>query len=261
MITRRELLWATAAAACLPRQALGFGPTSQVDVAELDLGPGTTSRPDAWERILNEVEITTSVETSQQVHRVDPGTPDLFLHPFSVLSGDGEFAMPSDAAVEQLSRYLAYGGFLFIDDATGSDASGFDRSVRQLCDMLFPTKPLAPLPSDHSLYRAFFLIQRPVGRVAKFATLEGITLDGVEGKGGYSPLIYSRNDVTGALDRAATGLERNACTPGGENQRREAVKLGVNLFLYCITTDYKKDQAHVKKLLEDHRLNEEWEPQ
>ena len=103
------------------------------------------------------------------------------------------------------------------------------------------------------------MIDRPYGRVDRQRWLEGVTLDGVEGKGGWTPLVYCRNDLSGALDRAPSGRERNACTPGGDTQRREAVKLGINLVLYCITTDYKKDQAHVKKLIEQHRLDGDWE--
>lgn len=167
--------------------------------------------------------------------------------------------MPDDKALEQLGRYLSYGGFLFVDDVTGADASGFDRSVRKLCETLFPTRPLAPLSSSHSVYRSFFLIERPVGRVDRQSFLEGISIDGVDGKGGYTPLIYCRNDLSGALDRSPAGIDRQACIPGGDAQRREAVKLGINLVMYCITTDYKKDQAHVKKLMEDHRLDGDWE--
>jgi hypothetical protein len=33
--------------------------------------------------------------------------------------------------------------------------------------------------------------------------------------------------------------------PGGEPQRREAFKLGVNATLYAVTANYKKDQIHI----------------
>ena len=53
----------------------------------------------------------------------------------------------------------------FVDDVTGSDRSDFDTSVRSLARRLFPTRQLSPVPRDHSLYRAFFLIdlRRQVG--------------------------------------------------------------------------------------------------
>lgn len=257
---RRDFLAGGVAGALLaPRVARGFGASSEVNIAELDLGEGTIARPDAWERLLHEVEQTTSVECSPKIVRVTPDSEDLFRHPFVVLVGSGAFTLPDEKGLEQLSRYLSYGGFLFIDETTGADNSGFDKSVRRMCEILFPTRPLAPLPSDHSVYRGFFLLERPLGRIDRHRYLEGITVDGVEGKGGHSPLIYSRNDMSGALDRGADGRHRNAVTPGGESQRREAVKLGINLILYCITSDYKKDQAHVKALLLDRRLDGDWD--
>jgi hypothetical protein len=259
ILDRRMFLLGMGASLVVPRLARAFGPTSQVDIAEIDLGAGTISRPDAWERLLLEVSSTTSIETNPKPVKVDPASEELFKHPFSVLEGSGAFDLPDERGLEQLSRYLDYGGFLLIDETSGSESSEFDKSVRRLCEVLFPTRPLAPLPSDHSIYRAFFMIERPMGRLARFPYLEGITAGGRDGEGGHTPLVYSRNDISGALDRGADGRHRNTCQPGGETQRREAVKLGINLVEYCLTSDYKKDQAHVKKLIEEGRLDADWE--
>lgn len=256
--SRRDVLLGLAGALAAPRLARAMGPgSSEVHVAELDLGAGTISRPDAWKVLVAEVESTTSVECDAAPARVSPSSAELFRHPMSVLLGTGAFSLPDDTGLEQLQRYLSYGGFLLVDDTTGADRSGFDASVRRLCEALFPTHPLSPLPRDHSIYRSFFLIDRPVGRLAREVYLEGITLGGVaEGAQGHAhvPLVYCRNDLSGALDRAPDGRFRNACTPGGENQRREALKLAINLVIYGLTSDYKKDQAHVKALIEEGRL-------
>jgi hypothetical protein len=225
----------------------GFGDTSRVDVAELNLGPGTLSRPNAWKRLLYEVIQTTSVVCEPSSAQVRPEGPELFEHPFTVLLGDGAFALPEESGLEQLSRYLAYGGFLVIDDTTGTDG-GFDDSVRALVRKLFPTRPLSPIPSDHSVYRSFFLLRRPLGRLDRHRVLEGVTVDNL------TPVIYMRNDLSGALDRSDDGRPRQACIPGGEGQRREAIKLGVNLVLYSLTATYKKDQAHVQALMREGRL-------
>lgn len=245
--TRRAVL-AGLASSLVARKALAFGESTFVDVAEIDLGPGTLSRPNAWKRLLYEVRQTTSVECQPVPVRVSPEDPELFQHPFSVILGDGAFAPPSPAAVEQLSRYLAYGGFLLIDDTTGIDNSGFDKSVRGLVRALFPTRPMSPLPTDDSVYRSFFLIRVPVGRVDRFDHLEAITV------GNLSPLVYSRNDLSGALDRGDDGRPKHPCVPNGESQRREAIKLGINLVMYSLTANYKKDQAHVRELMRQNRL-------
>ncbi len=244
---RRDLLLGVPAALVAGR-AHALGRSSEADVAEIVLPSGTISRPDAWTRLLYELEVTTSIETVTSVVQLPPEDPALFDHPFAVLSGSGPFAPLSTEARQQLVRYISYGGFLFIDDATGLESSGFDTSVRRLCGRLFPTRPLAYLPSDHSLYRAFFLISRPVGRLSTQPRLEGVRL------GDTTPVVYSRNDLGGALARDGSGRHAQPVDNGVPAQRREAVKLGVNLFVYALTSNYKKDQAHVKALMDQGRL-------
>jgi hypothetical protein len=227
---------------------MALGESSKLDLAELALPSGSRSRPRAWERLLFELIQTTSVEARPESVAIAPDDLALFEHPIAVLIGDGELPALSDAAREQLVRYLQYGGFLFVDDSSGLAESPFDRSFRALCRDLFPSKPLAPLSSDHSVYRTFFLLEAPLGRVATFPTLEGITL------GETTPLIYCRNDLSGALDRRPDGLDAAICVPGGQWQRREAIKLGLNLILYALTSNYKKDLAHVRRLQMEGRL-------
>jgi hypothetical protein len=250
-VRRRDLLALFAAGSLLPRRALGFGETSRVDVCEIDLGPGTLSRPNAWNRLLYEVEQTTSVECEPRAIRIPPDDPLLFQHPISVVPGDGAFGGVSDAGLEQLERYLAYGGMLVLDDATAAENGPFDQAARDLASRLFPTRPLVPLPPDHSIFRSFFLLRRPLGRVDRFGWLEGVTLGSTTP---WTPLVYVRNDLSGALDRTEDGRPAQPCVPGGETQRREAIKLGINLVVYALTADYKKDQAHVQQLMKEGRL-------
>ncbi len=242
-LRRRDLLPLLAAALVAP-EAFALGDASKVDVAEIMLETGTVSRPGAWEQLLYELVQTTSIEAVARVPTLKPSDPTLFNHPFAVLAGDGHFDGLEDQPLEQLSRYLTYGGFLFIDDTTGADESAFDRSVRRLCARLYPTRPLAPLPADHSLYRAFFLIDRPLGRVATHSYLEGIT------DGETTPLIYCRNDLSGALSRDNSGRYELPLGPS----RIDAIKLGINLVLYALTSNYKKDQAHVRQLILEGRI-------
>lgn len=252
---------ALGASGVVPFPALAFGERSQVDIAELDLGPGTLSRPNAWTRLLSELESTTSVECrdvfSNGIVRVGPNDPEMFEHPFLVCLGDDAFAVPDDDGLEQLSRYLAYGGFLLFDDTTGSTSSRFHAAVERLVRVLYPTRALAPLPKGaHSVYRSFFLNPRPVGRVDNFPDLTGITLGGIRVDGDRredttrTPIVVMRNDLSGALERDRAGRHPHPTTPGGREQRREAVKMGINLMMYALTANYKLDQVHVKELLE-----------
>ncbi len=249
--TRRALLLQALAGAAFglaPRPARAFGAGTQFRIAEIMLGSGTVSRPEAWKRLLFEVIQSTSVGCDPTPVQLGPEDPALFEHPFSVIIANGTLPELSDVAAEQLVRYLSYGGFLVIDDATGTPDGTVARSVQALTQRLFPTRPLSPLPGDHSIFRSFFLLDRALGRTDRASTLEGITV------GPISPLIFCGNDLSGALDRGPDGRNRYPVTPGGEYQRREAIKLGVNLVLYALTSNYKHDIAHVIELMQDGRL-------
>jgi len=245
--SRRAALAGGIAALATPRLGFGLGANSQLDVAELVL-PGTTSRPGAWQRVLFEVIQSTSIEANPQAVQLSPEDPELFAHPFSVLIGTEGLPPLSDAAVRQLHRYLTYGGFLLIDDASGSPDGPFTKSVRRLANRLFPTRTLSPLPNQHSIFRSFFLLETPYGRTDARDYLEGVTV------GPITPLVFCPNDLSGALDRGPDGRDRYPVVPFGETQRREALKLAINLVLYSLTSNYKHDQAHVVELMREGRL-------
>ena len=244
---RAALAGGLAAMATVPRLAQALGPGSQLDVAELML-PGTVSRPGAWQRVLFEVIQSTSIEAHPQAVQLSPEDTELFAHPFSVLIGTEGLPELSDRAVRQLHQYLTYGGFLLIDDASGSPDGPFSQSVRRLTSRLFPTRTLSPLPNQHSIFRSFFLLDVPYGRTKSRDYLEGVTV------GPITPLVFCSNDLSGALDRGPDGRDRYPVVPYGETQRREALKLAINLVLYSLTSNYKHDQAHVAELMREGRL-------
>ena len=252
MITRRkclELGLASLGTSLISPKARAFGAESQVGVAEIILDGVSISRPLAWERALVATSSATSIDVNPTSTQISLQNNDIYLHPFSVLILTEPLPILSKEALQRLQRYLSYGGFLLIDDASGRKDGPIHESVVRLCRQLFPTKPLAPLRADHSLYRAFFLFQEPPhGRVAVKDYNEGVEIAEV------SPLIYCPNDLSGALDRDSSGRDLHPCIPGGDYQRTEALKLSINLFMYSLTSNYKHDQAHVKKLLEEGRL-------
>jgi hypothetical protein len=76
------------------------------------------------------------------------------------------------------------------------------------------------------------------GRLRVNPYLEGITLDT------WTPVIYCQNDLSGAWSRDRFGRWTHECTPGGEAQRLSAFKAGINIIVYSLTSDYKKDVIH-----------------
>jgi hypothetical protein len=227
----------------LSSKSWGLGKDSQLDVAEVMAFAGALSRPSSWERGLFEVNRSTSIDSNSTSVQVSPEKAELFAHPFSVMIGTDEFEPLSELAIENLRRYLIYGGFLLLDDASGRKDSGFRKSVRRMAKRIFPTQSFLPLPADHSIYRSFFLLQEPAGRIKVSDQMEGVKV------GSIWPLMYCANDLSGALERTDSGGNKYPVIPDGEYQRTESIKLMINLAMYALTSNYKHDQAHVAELL------------
>ena len=197
--------------------------------------------------LLREVDDNSSVRPSFEVPTIDPASEALFSWPFVVLSGDRYFEPLPDAAIANLRLYLREGGFIFVDDATALDRSGFDEAVRRDLARVLPGTKLGPVGRDHAVYRSFFLLRGVSGRVLVRRHLEGMWL------GDITPVLYSRNDLLGALWRSTGGSYSLDVVPGGRRQRTEAVKLGINVVLFALTGNYKRDVVHVQTLLKRMR--------
>jgi hypothetical protein len=94
------------------------------------------------------------------------------------------------------------------------------------------------LASDHSVYQSFYLLDAIGGRQRVNPYLEGIVIDS------WTPVIYCQNDLAGAWAKDKFGKWINECVPGGELQRVAAFKAGINVIVYSLTSDYKKDVIH-----------------
>lgn len=201
-------------------------------------------RPDAVESLLAQVAKRTSIEVHRKKLEIELTDPRLFHHPFLYLSGDRAFEPFSEEALNALRDFLNFGGFLLIDDNSGKPNSGFDDSVRKMLDRLFPHTPLERIPRDHSIFRSFYLINQVVGRVVVKPYLEGITSKG------RTVVVYSNNDLGGAWSKNKLGHWNFDMVGGGFRQRQLSLRLGVNIVMYALTLDYKKDMVHLPIILE-----------
>ncbi len=216
-----------------------MGPTDRLEIALLRYGGNWDPRPTAIRRMLQEVEKRTSVLVDPAPASVDPAQKELFAHPFVVLSGDRRFDPLPEAAVLNLRQYLQAGGFLLVDSAEGVLDGPFMESVRRELGRIFVGTPISPIPKDHVLYKAFYLIDKPVGRLTVSPTLEGVFDDD------RLAVVVSHNDLMGAWARDNFGAWKYDCKPGGEHQREYAYRLGINLVMYALCINYKADQVHV----------------
>ena len=245
-------LAAGAVAGLAAPRARAFGDSSAFRIGHLQLGERWNPRPTALRRLMWEIEKRTSIATARDPKPVALGDGQLHETPFLYLAGDREFPMPPERELERLRRFISYGGFLLIDSAEGSTGGAFDRSVRQLLQAsgLGRGDGLRIVPRDHVAYKTFYLLDAPVGRLAKSSTMEGIS------EGERLAVAYVQNDLGGAWERDNFGNYRFRCEPGGERQREMSFRLGINLAMYALTLDYKEDQVHVPFIMRRRR----WRP-
>ncbi len=67
---------------------------------------------------------------------------------------------------------------------------------------------------------------------------------------GVATVIIGSNDYAAAWATDEQGRGLYAVVPGGEPQREQAFRFGVNLVMYALTGNYKSDQVHVPAILE-----------
>lgn len=159
----------------------------------------------------------------------------------------------SDAAIGKLNAFLRTGGTIFFDtrdQAMGGGAALAGPGAEKLRELTqgLDIPPLTPVPPDHILTRAFYLMQDFPGRYTGgdvwVETADATVNDGV------STIIIGANDWAGAWAVGASGAPMLPVVPGGERQREMAYRFGVNLVMYALTGNYKSDQVHVPAILE-----------
>ena len=173
--------------------------------------------------------------------------PRLFRHPFLYWTGSRDFDPLSEAEIERLRMFLDNGGILLADDALSASGVGFDRAFQRELSRVYPGEGLVRLPEDHTLFQSFYLLDRAVGRTANRTFLSGIN------RGGHAVVIYSGNDLGGAWAKDRSGRWQNPATPGGELQREMAIRLSINILMYALCGNYKKDMIHTPFIDERRR--------
>ena len=255
LLSRRRLLAGGAALAALAmaRKARAIGPASKFRFGSLSLG-APLPHPNGLRRLAWEIDKRTAIDVDLDSPVVTPASDKLHETPFLYLAGEREIDLPSGAGIEALRRFLTFGGFLLIDSAEGSTDGAFDGSVRKLMSAVFPpvgaAKTLEIVPSDHVIYKSFYLLDRPLGRLAIAPAMEAVIRDG------RIVAAYVANDLGGAWARDDFGNYDFPCEPGGERQRELAFRMGVNLVTYALCLDYKADQVHVPFIMKRRR----WKP-
>jgi len=193
----------------------------------------------------------TAVEAAQPIE-VNVESDELVFFPllyWPVVQGQ---QLPSAQAIDKINHYLATGGTILFDTRDQEQRtaiSAYDtqqRLQRLMAGIKVP--PLEPVPPDHVLTKAFYLMQDFPGRYAGGR----LWIEPSEGKvnDGVASIIVGSNDYAGAWAEDDSGRSLYAVIPGGDEQREQAFRFGINLVMYTLTGNYKTDQVHVPAILE-----------
>ena len=174
-----------------------------------------------------------------------PESDELSLFPLLYWPLTADLETPSAAAADNLNAFLRNGGTILFDtrDRDGGAGMGMLRNLARALDI----PPLVPIPTDHVLTRAYYLMAEFPGRWK--GGRPWVERAGERVNDGVSSIIVGGNDwaAAWALDEARQPLF--AVVPGGDRQRELAYRFGINLIMYTLTGNYKSDQVHLPSIL------------
>jgi hypothetical protein len=158
----------------------------------------------------------------------------------------------SGEAVGRVNAFMRNGGTVLFDTrdqyegVVSGGGSGMHRLRALSRDLDIP--PLTPVPPNHVLTKAFYLLNDFPGRFTGGQVWIQDPRDGANSE--VTPVIIGSHDWSGAWARDQSGRFALPVIPGGEMQREMAFRFGVNLMMYALTGNYKADQVHVPSILE-----------
>ena len=194
---------------------------------------------------------------------VDPERDELSFFPLIYWPVVPDAPLPSPEAMAKIDAYMRQGGSVLFDTrdqlerSTAFNNFGGTPAAERLKEMLanLDIPPLEPVPADHVLTKAFYLLNDFPGRYAGGplwveATESKDRADRPAQAGdGVSTILITENDFAGAWARDAGGF-LFPTVPNDPHQREMAYRTGINIVMYTLTGNYKADQVHVPALLE-----------
>jgi hypothetical protein len=146
--------------------------------------------------------------------------PELFKYPFLFATGHGVIKFSAEEK-ERLRRYLAGGGFLFVNDSYG-----MDRTFRKEMAELFPEREIVELPFDHPIYHSFYDFPNGPPKIHEH--------DGKPPRG-YAIILNGRVVLYFLVESdIGDGWEDPQVHNDPPEKRLEALKMGVNILTYAL---------------------------
>jgi len=177
--------------------------------------------PSAEVNLLRFVRANTNILVDAVYEFVDLGTDNLFLYPLLFMTGHGTVNL-TETEVRNLRAYLQNGGFLYVDDDYGMDAS-----VRKELKRVLPDQDLREIPFDHPIYHSHFQFPNGLPKIHEHDSKAPLGLGlFLEGK-----LCVFYTVETNPSDGWADA-EVHHDPP---EKREAALKVGTNIVVYALT--------------------------
>lgn len=245
LLSRRHALTGLAAAlGVLPSRAWAFGDAGAFNPRVVTSGGAKldAERSSAPARWGYELVRRTSAPARLSATSVAFDQPAFAAEPFAIWAGSAELGPLSGPERRGLERFLKMGGVLVVDDLA-PESGAFGKSARRELRRVVPESAPVKLDPSHVVFKSYYIVDRPVGRVQGPPELEAIV------RGKYAQVFFLRHDLLGALARSRAGGFALEVEPGGAAQREHAIRLAVNLAMYVLCSDYKDDQVHAPFLM------------
>lgn len=194
---------------------------------------------------------------------IDPARDELAFYPLIYWPIVTNRPLPSADAIRRIDAFMKNGGTVIFDtrDAMTARPGGPPTPEALYLQRMLATlevPELEPVPRDHVLTKAFYLVDSFPGRYATGQTwVEALPPAGEGGErrparagDGVSPIVITGNDLASAWAIGRRGEALYPLVGGDPRQREMAFRGGVNLVMYALTGNYKADQVHVPALLE-----------
>jgi len=152
---------------------------------------------------------------------VEPGSAALFQHPFVFACGHGNIKL-TPAEVTHLRRYLVSGGFLWVDDDFGIEAS-----LRREMKRVFPDAAFVELPFSHPVFHGLYEFPGGLPKIHEHSggppRAYGIVHDG------RLVVFYTHDTDLG------DGLEDEEVHRDPPEKREAALRMALNIVHYALT--------------------------
>jgi len=156
------------------------------------------------------------VDTVERVVKLTD--PELFNYPFLFATGHGTISF-SEEERQRLRQYLSLGGFLFVNDSYGLEAS-FKKELAAL----FPEREVTELPFDHPIYHSFYDFPNGPPKIHEHDK---------KPPRGYAVIVDGRVVVFFMVESdIGDGWEDQQVHNDPEEKRLEALKMGLNILTY-----------------------------